>query len=97
MRETRLKTNKASTVIDIDVYYHKELKMYVMTINAIELTDRGGYITESYCPADSYRVGILEAKRQSMKRLEEAKKLMWSIYRPYAEAVAEAHDVKIVD
>lgn len=95
----RLITNEAGRVIDVDIFWSKEYKSYIMTVTPITLADHNGYITKSYCPADSYRVSIYQpaSGRQSRQALERAEKIMETIYRPYANIIASANRLQIID
>lgn len=95
----RLITNETGRVIDIDTFWSKEYKSYIMTITPVKLIDHNGYITKSYCPADSYKVSIYQPSsgRQSKKALEQAGHIREAIYRHYAEKVANENGLTIAE
>ena len=95
----RLITNETGRVIDVDTFWSKEYKSYIMTVTPVKLIDHNGYITKSYCPADSYKVSIYQPSsgRQSKSALASAERIMETIYRPYAEKVAGQNGLTIVE
>lgn len=99
METKRFITNEAGRVIDVDVYWSKEHKSYIMSVTPIKLEDHNGYITKSYCPADSYRVSIYQptSGRQSKAALKQAERIMETIYRPYVNIVAGEQGLTVVD
>ena len=95
----RLITNETGRVIDIDIFWNKEYKSYIMTITPVKLIDHNGYITKSYCPSDIYKALIYQpvSGRQSKLALASAERIMETIYRPYAEIVARQNGLTIVE
>lgn len=95
----RFITNEEGRVIDVDLYFDKKYKGYIMSVTSVKLEDHNGYITRSYCPADSYKVLIYQptSGRQSKSALASAERIMETIYRPYAEKVARQNGLTIVE
>ena len=95
----RLITNETGRVIDVDTFWSKEYKSFIMTVTPVRLIDHNGYITKSYCPADSYKVSIYQPSsgRQSKKALEQAEHIREAIYRHYAEKVANENGLTIIE
>lgn len=95
----RFITNEEGRVIDVDLYFDKKYKGYIMSVTSVKLEDHNGYITRSYCPADSYKVLIYQptSGRQSKSALASAERIMETIYRPYAEKVANENGLTIVE
>lgn len=95
----RFITNEKNRIIDVDMYWSKDYKGYIMSVTPVKLEDHNGYITRSYCPADSYKVLIYQptSGRQSKSALASAERIMETIYRPYAEKVAGQNGLTIVE
>lgn len=95
----RFITNEEGRVIDVDLYFDKKYKGYIMSVTSVKLEDHNGYITRSYCPADSYKVLIYQptSGRQSKSALASAERIMETIYRPYAEKVARQNGLILAE
>lgn len=91
----RLITNETGRVIDIDTFWSKEYKSYIMTITPVKLIDH----IKNYCTADIYKVSIYQPSsgRQSKKALEQAEHIREAIYRHYAEKVANENGLTIAE
>lgn len=95
----RFITNEEGRVIDVDLYFDKKYKGYIMEVIPTKLENHNGYITKSYCPSDIYKVLIYQpvSGRQSKSALASAEHIMETIYRPYAEKVAGQNGLTIVE
>lgn len=95
----RLITNETGRVIDVDTFWSKEYKSYIMTVTPIKLENHNGCFTKSYCPADSYKVSIYQPSsgRHSKKAFEQAEHIREAIYRHYAEKVASENGLTIAE